>query len=463
MKAEKDRRTGIGTKGNWVAHLFLAFALWKALLLSLAVLCPGPGYDTSARILLGETVHPPDQALSQSLLDRVTRAHLRWDAFYFAGAAQRGYVYEQEWAFSRPYSFLMAAVKDLLWGRGETPLKLYVWAGILISNLFHLISVMVLFRLAHAISRPHNNREIAFISSALHIISPAGFFLSAPYAESLFSTLNFAGMLFYVRARQTEKTLGAWTISQDAYMAASGIAFGLATLFRSNGLLSCIIFLYDVVQLSRQIFAMKLSIHDARRILSTCVAGALPVSAFIAPQAFAYKQFCMDHQPSRPWCEELIPSIYTWVQDYYWNVGFLRYWTVSNIPLFLIAAPMLWLLSCTAITVLQGPLVTLMSRTNKEPPIQLADGAGRICDFRHLAIPQLALVVAAATSFHVQIINRLSSGYPIWYIVVAHWIAHQATSPAGRQHSLYSQFALRGAVMYAIIQGMLFASFLPPA
>lgn len=101
---------------NPTVFLLLVFVLWKALLISLAVLSPGLGYDTSAGIILGQTVHQNSQLQPQSLPDRIALTHLRWDAFYFAGAAQRGYVYEQEWAFSRTYSFLMAAVKDCtLW------------------------------------------------------------------------------------------------------------------------------------------------------------------------------------------------------------------------------------------------------------------------------------------------------------------------------------------------------------
>ena len=116
-----------------------------------------------------------------------------------------------------------------------------------------------------------------------------------------------------------------------------------------------------------------------------------------------------------------------------------------------------------------------------------------------LALPQVVLAVMAATSFHVQIINRISSGYPIWYIILA--IAIQsgrrsnathvesrakksadsassgdksiqreadASSIGGTWHFGLLQgrilkWIVRGMVMYAIVQGGLYASFLPPA
>lgn len=86
-----------------------------------------------------------------------------------------------------------------------------------------------------------------------------------------------------------------------------------------------------------------------------------------------------------------------------------------------------------------------------------------MCNLPELALPQLVLAVTAATSFHVQIVNRISSGYPIWYLTVATWLLERGSSrPSGGQ-SDRSQFAIRSMIMYAMIQGMLYASFLPPA
>lgn len=76
-----------------------------------------------------------------------------------------------------------------------------------------------------------------------------------------------------------------------------------------------------------------------------------------------------------------------------------------------------------------------------------------------LAVPQVLLSGLAVTSYHVQIINRVSSGYPLWYW----YIAHQILGDSGIKHRRTFALALQGSVIYGLIQAVLFGSFLPPA
>lgn len=73
-----------------------------------------------------------------------------------------------------------------------------------------------------------------------------------------------------------------------------------------------------------------------------------------------------------------------------------------------------------------------------------------------LAMIQTLVAVLAITNFHVQIINRLSSGYPVWYWWVANSLSNGETRKTGSMVVVFM-------IMYASIQGGLFASFLPPA
>ena len=80
-----------------------------------------------------------------------------------------------------------------------------------------------------------------------------------------------------------------------------------------------------------------------------------------------------------------------------------------------------------------------------------------------LAVPQIVLALLALTTYHVQIITRLSSAYPIWYWWLASLVANRGRVRLfGRGRSAAS-ILIQWMVIYGMIQTGLFASFLPPA
>jgi phosphatidylinositol glycan class V len=83
-----------------------------------------------------------------------------------------------------------------------------------------------------------------------------------------------------------------------------------------------------------------------------------------------------------------------------------------------------------------------------------AESARLLSLVRSAAAAQVLLAVLAATTYHVQIITRISSGYPLW-----HWWLAALLMRGEKTGSHVVTFV----VMYASIQGVLFASFLPPA
>jgi GPI mannosyltransferase 2 len=282
-------------------------------------------------------------------------------------------------------------------------------------------------------------------------------------------------MLCYIYATQCR--YASHSSASSTWTLLSGIAFGIATSIRSNGLLSGILFAFRAAEAVLRLPETFSSLPALKMLVATIVAGILVACGYIGPQIVAYREYCTRGN-TRPWCDRFIPSIYGWVQDYYWEVGLFRYWTLNNLPLFLLAAPML-------VVMLYTGFVALFKR-----PALLAPMAGgtkvawaeEMRLFNHalprFALPQLILAVMAATSFHVQIINRISSGYPVWYIILAMAInssatAEQPTTKAERpsKKANYSsilpsrslQWIVRSMAMYAIIQGGLYASFLPPA
>lgn len=81
---------------------------------------------------------------------------------------------------------------------------------------------------------------------------------------------------------------------------------------------------------------------------------------------------------------------------------------------------------------------------------------------RRLAVTQLILAILALTSYHVQIITRISSGYPLWYLYIAsQMVKRSPITLAG--FSLSVRHVVIWMVVYALLQASLFAAFLPPA
>jgi phosphatidylinositol glycan class V len=198
-------------------------------------------------------------------------------------------------------------------------LQHYLVAGIVISNVCHLLSVFALYHLLTVTVESPKKHQIAFLAAVLHVMTPASLFLSSPYAEAPFSLFNFTGMLLYALSRDRAHDLQP-SLCEDAYKLGSGILFSFATLMRGNGLLSGLVFLYDVARYLPRVFPMRLTVHDMRRIIVTCMAGGIVALGFIWPQYLAHREYCHGYRgaggPS--WCRNTIPSIYSWVQSHYW-------------------------------------------------------------------------------------------------------------------------------------------------
>ncbi|PHH82930.1 hypothetical protein CDD82_4253 [Ophiocordyceps australis] len=419
--------------------LALLFLCWKTFLLSVALGATiASDYDTSTSLffrgLYGSVGVP-------SLATRLTR----WDALYYVHYTRSGYVYEQEWAFGAGMPLLVTRIQALLpqslVGEGAVAEPLL---AIGLAHVSHLVAILVLYRLTLMLS---GSTKLALVASALHIVSPAGLFLSSPYAESPFACLSFIGHLLFALAMENKRHQVKWALA----MVSAGVVFGLATAVRSNGLSNGLLFVVGAIECFVSLLR-KPSMSRAMALAAPVLGGLCVAAGSFVPQAVAWKRFCLDLavglQP-RPWCSRTVPSIYAFVQSEYWNVGFLKYWTLNQLPLFLLASPMLSILLISGISTLQdtkGAIKWLKPGTGQDYHSFLGT----------LAAIQTVVALLAVSNFHVQIITRLSSGYPVWYWWVARCLADVHQSRLGRAIVAFM-------VMYAGVQGALFASFLPPA
>jgi GPI mannosyltransferase 2 len=151
------------------------------------------------------------------------------------------------------------------------------------------------------------------------------------------------------------------------------------------------------------------------------------------------------------------------------NVGFLRYWTLSNVPLFVLAFPMLSIMVISSLWAMKIKDGSNMVSGLLKPATRPLENIERRL-LRSLAAPQLVLAILALTSYHVQIITRISSGYCIWYFWFAYSLivsTEEGLKPKADKMNSWklgrSTKMVTYIVVYAAVQAGLFSSFLPPA
>ncbi len=196
-------------------------------------------------------------------------------------------------------------------------------AGLLISHSAHWLAVVQVWALTKCLvggAQKSSNSSVPFFSAMFHILSPAGIFLSAPYTESLFAFLSISGFLGYVYA--TQYFDHARVLPGCLAMVAAGVFFGAATMIRSNGILAGIPYAIQAVTTTLTIIPQGFTRTRICQLASVVVGGSLVGVGMITPQFLAYLEYCRgrNHEDRRPWCDQTIPSIFTWTQSYYWWV-----------------------------------------------------------------------------------------------------------------------------------------------
>jgi len=182
-------------------------------------------------------------------------------------------------------------------------------AGVLVANVSHLLSALVLESLGRVIT---GDNRVALVAALLHVFSPAGLFLSAPYAEAPFALLSFLGYLLYAKSCVTRRPL-----ARDAQIILAGVLFGVATTFRSNGISHGVPFAWEFIQ--HLLTLPRRPLPAIRRLIPLGMGGICVAAGSVVPQFIAYRRFC-DPAASvqRPWCHGRLGSIYAFVQVHYW-------------------------------------------------------------------------------------------------------------------------------------------------
>jgi GPI mannosyltransferase 2 len=155
------------------------------------------------------------------------------------------------------------------------------------------------------------------VAGLLHLFSPAGVFLMAPYSESLFAFLSLLGLFVYANGKGS---LGQSAIVNGYYTMLAGAIFGLSAIVRSNGILAGAIYLIDAVQGVTAVLSGRSTLDRILELTCTICGGLLVAIGFSIPQIQAYVEYCSTQSldERRPWCQSFPPSIFTFVQSHYW-------------------------------------------------------------------------------------------------------------------------------------------------
>ncbi|KAI9015006.1 GPI mannosyltransferase 2 [Gaertneriomyces semiglobifer] len=332
---------------------------------------------------------------------------MSWDAVYFLDIAENGYMYEQEFAFFPGLPILLRIGSRLLL-RGNSSRAARILIGALMTNVAFVLAVVALYKLGRHLLQ---NERTALAAALLFSITPAGFFMSAIYTESPFALFSFLGLLQH----STGHDLNA------------ALMWALATCFRSNGIAFIGFFLW------------RFGVHPG-----------LPGRGH-----HGYHIFCAtrDESTRRTWCNSKIPLIYSYVQEAYWNNGFLRYFQPQQVPNFLLAAPMF---------TISGAGVLEYARKDLRRFFTLDYGvirngltgfwSSRLLPYIYL---WMCLLLYCGTMMHVQVATRFFTSMPCVYWYAGHLVSMGNGSLARKLVAFF--------VCYGMVTTVLFASFLPPA
>ncbi|KAL1701193.1 glycosyltransferase family 76 protein [Schizophyllum commune] len=410
----RDDRARLRTLSYASRALLISFALLASYLL--------PPFDASAK--------------ADSFTAPWANALVRWDVFHFAQIARGGYQYEHQWAFFPGLPWLLRAT--------ALSEREYLLGGALLVLLCD--TTLVMYDLSLLIL---GNRDAALLGALLSLLpsSPATLRL-VPYAEPFFTYLSYRGMLLCAR-------------KQWLYAAMS---FAVAGSFRSNGVTLAGFLIWGMLIapiLQRRTRAIRLT------TIIRCIAYvALVFAPFVYLQYTGYQAFCLismdapssstnspsdsaDTSPSpttRPaWCTNTLPLIYSHVQSTYWNVGFLRYWTLQQLPNFIIAAPPLAAIMASSWWHLRRvvPGTTSPALTPFLSPLLTPH-------VLHATFMALVLIFAS----HVQIVLRFAAAMPATY-----WAGAWLLVRYPRTGKLWVGWS----VVWGALSVLLWVAFLPPA
>ena len=372
---------------------------------------------------------PLNLSYTKTQIDKITELLFKglthWDAQYFLHISEYGYTYENTIAFFPLFPVIIRQLSNLTLSMLNyisfyfhlnnfvSMHSMLIIVSVLFNNLLFIYTSKILFNLSLVVLK---SQKLAFISSILFCINPASIFFSAVYSESLYCFLIFYGLL---QINKNNNVL-------------SCLIMGMTGATRSNGLINLGFVIYQYIKMR---FKAKTLLMFS---LVFSMGVFLTIIPFVIYQMYCYVKFCHPHRENLPlfirqygvsndyvfpgnrstWCNDSYPIAYSYVQNRYWNVGFLNYYELKQLPNFLLAFPMIYIVGRGTYDFVKNYKFSLifLGIVDKE-----LEGELPLRIFPYVAHVAF-LTIFGILMVHVQVITRLlasSSPLPYWYSAIA--------------------------------------------
>ncbi|KAM4702369.1 GPI mannosyltransferase 2 isoform 1-T2 [Discoglossus pictus] len=288
---------------------------------------------------------PPASSYGDYLVEMLLGGFGRWDAEHFLFIAEHGYLYEHNMAFFPLLPLILRGLSQwpfwpLMWVL--TPHNQLLFSAVLLNIACSALAGAAVYLLGCVVLQ---SRRSSFLAALLFCISPASIFMTAAYSESLFAMFTFTGL---------------WQLEKSSTLGSCAM-LSLAAAARANGLTSAGFLLHSGAR------AVLRGISSWGRAMRMFLASLIVFLPFFIFQYYGYRRFCLPapeeevpqellqlarekeyHVRGTPpvWCFSSLPLAYSYLQNAYWDVGFLRYFQLRQVPNFLLAMPVIVLGVC---------------------------------------------------------------------------------------------------------------------
>jgi phosphatidylinositol glycan class V len=237
----------------------------------------------------------------------------------------------------------------------------------------------------------------------------------------------------------------------------SCLSMSVCSFFRSNGILSCWFFVFNFLNGATMFLQTRHSktqkpfgvlSFTTNLLLSCFIQCIIVILPFVAYLYWSYTLYCgSEPHVLRPWCQHWLPDIYSYVQATYWNVGFLKYYQLKQIPNFLLATPIV--------------ILSLWGILSYGQKISRMESRGY---YSAALLPFILywsfLLVFGVLFMHVQVLTRFLSSCPPFYWFCATFFRYTEEQPWSKFASS-SSLILFYFLLFSLLGIIMFPNFLP--